>query len=103
MFSATLTDSKAFANTFEWAILSLLPMDDEVNNYPPVRATDVNVALGFDPKARTSMVQTLKNMAARGVIKRYEVATPGNKRPVIFYSRLLPLRKREMIARFIRG
>ena len=41
----------------------------------------------------------LKRMAAEGMVKRYEYSMGG--RPFITYKRLLPLRKRERIARFL--
>jgi len=104
MFSTTLTDSRAFGNTFKWAILSTLPMESEVcSAFPRLRATDVNHLLGLDPNARTAIVQTLKQMVKQGLIQRKEVLVAGRKRPVVLYSRLIPLRKREKLARFIKA
>lgn len=103
MFSTTLTEPTAFSATFRWAILSVLPMDDEVGAAAPLlRATDVNRALGLAPNARTATVQILKEMTRLGLVRRRECIVPGHKRPLVLYSRLLPLRKRERIARWIR-
>lgn len=102
MFSATLTESTAFGNTFRWAILSVLPMDSEVCGAAPrLRATDVNAALGLAPNARTATVQILKEMTRSGLIRRHECQVPGQKRPLVLYSRLMPLRKRERLMRLM--
>jgi len=99
MFSTTLTSPTTFGNTFRWAILSVLPMDGERAGR---RATDVNAALGLAPNARTATVQILKEMAEDGLIHRREITIPGYKRPLVTYTRILPLRKRDRIARLIR-
>lgn len=98
MFSATLTTPTAFANTFRRAVLAVLPMDGDSDG---LRATDVNRALGMDPNARTAIVQTLKQLAKDELIARHETVLPGQSRPLVTYTRLLPLRKRERIARWI--
>jgi hypothetical protein len=96
----TLTDRKAFGATYQWAILSLLPMDDGsgCTDQDGMRPTDINAALGMPNEARTALSLTLKRMAAQGLIKRHELGPRW-----VEYTRLLPLRKRERIARWIRG
>ena len=49
-------------------------------------------------EARTGLSMLLKVMAAQGLIKRHELGPRW-----VEYTRLLPLRKREWIARLIRG
>ena len=94
----TITDRKAFGATYQWAVLSTLPMDSDKTR-GGLRATEVNQALGMPKEARTTVTLLLKSMARQGMIKRYEYMM-GN-RPMITYKRLLPLRKRERIARFL--
>lgn len=97
MFTS-ITDRKAFGATYQWAVLSTLPMDSDKTRHG-LRATEVNQALGMPKEARTTVTLLLKRMAADGLIERYEYKI-GN-RPMITYKRILPLRKRERIARWI--
>ena len=48
-----------------------------------------------------STEETLKEMAGKGLVRRYDYKI-GNRR-IVTYKRLLPLRKREIIARALRG
>ena len=100
MFSATFTRSDAFGATYQWAILSILPMDDGSGcaNQDGMRPTDINEALGMPNEARTALSIILKRMAADGLIKRHELGSRW-----VEYTRLLPLRKRERLARLIRA
>ena len=50
-------------------------------------------------EARTTVTLLLKWMASQGMVKRYEYKM-GNQK-MITYKRLLPLRKRERIARLM--
>lgn len=99
MFTSFTTRSK-FGASYEWAVLSVLPMDSDMTR-GGLRVCDVNRALGMPKEARTTATLLLKRMAAEGIIRRYEYAI--EQRPRITYKRLMPLRKREHIARFIRG
>ena len=94
----TITNRKAFGATYQWAVLSTLPMNSDKTR-GGLRATEVNQALGMPKEARTTVTLLLKSMAAQGMVKRYEYMM-GN-RQMITYKRLLPLRKRERIARFL--
>jgi len=100
MFSTTLTDSRSFGNTYQWAILSVLPMDNgtgcEAQN--GLRPTDINQELGMPNAARTTVSMLLKDMAKRGLVKRHELGPRW-----VEYTRLLPLRKRERISRYLKG
>lgn len=100
MFSATLTDSKTFGSTFQWAILSVLPMDDDRSQHG-LNSPEINAALGIPNDARTSLCLLLKSMAQRGLVRRYDLTI--GKRRIVSYKRLLPLRKRERIGRWIKG
>ena len=99
MFTS-LTTRNRFGATYEWAVLSVLPMDSNKKR-GGLRVCEVNRALGMPKEARTTATLLLKRMAAEGMVKRYEYSMGG--RPFITYKRLLPLRKRECIARLIRG
>jgi hypothetical protein len=96
----TFTDRKAFGATYQWAILSLLPMDDGSGclTQDGMRPTDINQALGMPNEARTALSLVLKRMAQQGLIKRHQL---GNR--WVEYTRILPLRKRERITRWIQG
>ncbi len=96
----TLTNRKAFGATYQWAILSLLPMDDGSGclTQDGMRPTDINEALGMPNEARTALSLVLKRMAQQGLIKRHQLAPRW-----VEYTRILPLRKRERIARWIQG
>jgi hypothetical protein len=96
----TFTDRKAFGATYQWAILSLLPMDDGSGclTQDGMRPTDINQALGMPNEARTALSLVLKRMAQQGLIKRHQL---GNR--WVEYTRIMPLRKRERIARWIQG
>ena len=103
MFTS-ITNRAAFGATYQWAILSVLPMDEPADRQRPYQwglgPSEVNTALGLPNAARTSMALLLKEMAAAGLVKRYEYRQ--GKRQVC-YRRVLPLRKRERIARFLWG
>ena len=99
MFTS-FTNRKAFGANYQWAILSILPMDNGTGceAQEGMRPTDINAALGMPNEARTGLSKFLKVMAAQGLIKRHELGPRW-----VEYTRLLPLRKREHVARFIRG
>ena len=99
MFTS-ITDRKAFGATYQWAVLSTLPMDSDKKRHG-LRASEVNQALGMPKEARTTVTLLLKRMAAEGMVRRYEYTV--GKRPFITYKRVMPLRKRERIARWIQG
>ena len=97
MFTS-ITNRSKFGATYQWAVLSVLPMDSNKQR-GGLRVCEVNRALGMPKEARTTATLLLKRMAAEGMVKRYEYSMGG--RPFITYKRLLPLRKRERIARFL--
>ena len=99
MFTSFTNRSK-FGASYEWAVLSVLPMDSDKTR-GGLRTVEVNRALGMPKEARTTATLLLKRMAAEGMIRRYEYTI--GKRPMITYKRLMPLRKRERIARFLWG
>ena len=100
MFSVTLTDPKSFGNTYQQAILSVLPMDSDKNRCG-LNSPEIKNALGLSNDARTSLCLMMKTMAAKGLVRRYDLKF-GNRR-FVFYKRLLPLRKREILSRWIQG
>jgi len=100
MFSTTLTNPKTFGNTYQWAILSVLPMDSNKKVHG-LNSPEIKEALGLSNAARTSLCLMMKEMADKGLVRRYDLKI-GNRR-IVSYKRLLPLRKREQIARLIRG
>jgi hypothetical protein len=100
MFSTTLTNSRSFGATYQWAILSILPMDSDKNQHG-LNSPEIKEALGLSNAARTSLCLMLKEMADKGLVRRYDLKI-GNRR-IVSYKRLLPLRKREQIGRLIRG
>ena len=73
MFTS-LTTRNRFGATYQWAILSVLPMDDPESGdtYAGMRPVDVNRALGLPNDARTGLSMLLKSMARQGLVKRYE-------------------------------
>ena len=99
MFTS-LTHRQSFGATYQWAILSVLPMDDGDDGITQdgMRPTDINAALGLPNEARTGLSLLLKVMASQGLIKRHELGKRW-----VEYTRLVPLRKREHVARFLRG
>ena len=99
MFTS-FTNRQSFGATYQWAVLSTLPMDSDKTR-GGLRATEVNRALGMPKEARTTLTLLLKRMAAEGMVRRYEYKV--GKRPFITYKRVMPLRKREHVARFIWG
>ena len=99
MFTS-ITDRKSFGAVYESAVLSVLPMDTDKTRHG-LRCTEVNQALGMPKEARTTLTLLLKRMAGQGIVTRYEYKVGGRK--FITYKRLAPLRKRERIARWIRG
>jgi len=99
MFTS-ITDRKAFGATYQWAVLSTLPMDSDKQRHG-LRASEVNQALGMPKEARTTVTLLLKEMTRNGMVERYEYKV--GRRQFITYKRLMPLRKRERIARFLWG
>lgn len=99
MFTS-LTHRQSFGATYQWAILSVLPMDDGDDGIAQdgMRPTDINAALGLPNEARTGLSKLLKEMAAQGLVKRHELGKRW-----VEYTRLMPLRKRERIARWVRS
>ena len=99
MFTS-ITSRQSFGATYQWALLSVLPMDDGDDGMAQngMRPTDINAALGLPNEARTGLSMLLKVMAAQGLIKRHELGKRW-----VEYTRLVPLRKREHVARFLRG
>ena len=99
MFTS-LTTRNTFGATYQWAILSVLPMDDGsgCTYQDGMRPTDINAALGMPNEARTALSLTLKRMAREGLIKRHELGPRW-----VEYTRLMPLRKRERIVRWVQG
>lgn len=98
MFSTTITNPKTFGNTYQWAILSVLPMDSNKKK-SGLNSPEIKKELGLSNAARTSLCLMLKEMAQNGLVQRYDYKV-GNRR-FVTYKRLLPLRKRERIARFL--
>ena len=74
MFTS-LTHRQSFGATYQWAILSVLPMDDGDDGMAQngMRPTDINAALGLPNEARTGLSLLLKVMASQGLIKRHEL------------------------------
>jgi len=99
MFTS-ITNRSKFGATYEWAVLSVLPMDADKDRHG-LRVCEVNQALGMPKEARTTATLLLKRMAAEGMIRRYEYKI--GKRPYITYKRVMPLRKRERVARMLWG
>jgi len=97
MAFTSLTTRKSFGATYQWAILSVLPMDDG-DAQDGMRPTDINAALGMPKEARTTVSILLKEMASQGLVKRHELGKRW-----VEYTRLLPLRKRERFARWVRS
>ena len=99
MFTS-ITNRKSFGATYAWAVLSVLPMDDGSGclSQDGMRPVDINAALGMPKEARTTVSLLLKRMAKDGLVKRHELGARW-----VEYTRLLPLRKRERIARWIMG
>lgn len=98
MFSTTLTNPKAFGATYQWAILSVLPMDADMTRHG-LGPSEINQELGMPKEARTTMSLLLKELAAKGIVRRYDYRLGGRR--IVSYKRIMPLRKREMISRFI--
>ena len=98
MFTS-ITHRKSFGATYQWAILSVLPMDEGcILTQDGMRPTDINAALGLPNEARTGLAMLLKVMAKQGLIKRHELGARW-----VEYTRIMPLRKRERLARWIQG
>ena len=74
MFTS-LTNRSKFGATYQWAILSVLPMDNGTGceAQDGMRPTDINAALGMPNEARTGLSMLLKVMAEQGLIKRHEL------------------------------
>lgn len=103
MFTS-LSTRKSFGGEYIKAVLSVLPMDEPASIQQPYQwglsPSEINKALGMPKEARTTVSLLLKDLAARGIIRRYEYRK-GLKQ--VCYRRVLPLRKRERIARWIMG
>jgi hypothetical protein len=99
MFNS-LTTRKAFGNTYKWALLSVLPMDSNKSQHG-LGPSEVNRSLGMPKEARTTVSLTLKEMASQGLVRRYDYKI-GNRR-IVSYKRILPLRKREVLSRWVRS
>jgi len=99
MFNS-LTTRTAFGNTYKWALLSVLPMDSNKSHHG-LGPSEVNRSLGMPKEARTTVSLTLKEMASQGLVIRYEYKI-GNRR-IVSYKRALPLRKREILSRWVRS
>ena len=97
MFNSFSTRTN-FGTNYVRAILSVIPMDngDDGMAQDGLRPIDINTALGMPNDARTGLSMLLKTMADQGLIKRHELGKRW-----VEYTRLLPLRKRERIARWI--
>lgn len=98
MYSATLTNPQSFGATYQWAILSVLPMDSDKKRHG-LNSPEIKKALGLSNAARTSLCLMLKEMAHNGLVQRYDIKI-GSRR-IVSYKRLIPLRKRERIVRFL--
>jgi len=98
MFSTTITNPQSFGNTYQWAILSVLPMDSNKKVHG-LNSPEIKNSLGLSNAARTSLCLMMKEMAAKGLVQRYDLKI-GNRR-IVSYKRLMPLRKRELVARFL--
>ena len=96
----SFTDRNLFGRQYQWTILSVLPMDngDDGMAQEGLRPIDINTALGMPNDARTGLALLLKSMAKQGLIKRHQLGPRW-----VEYTRLMPLRKRERIARFLWG
>ena len=70
MFTS-LTTRNRFGATYQWAVLSVLPMDSN-KKQGGLRVCEVNRALGMPKEARTTATLLLKRMAAEGMVRRYE-------------------------------
>ena len=100
MFSITLTDPKSFGATYQQAILSVLPMDDDDKQHG-LNLPEIKTALGLSNDARTSLCLMMKTFVSKGLVRRYDYKT--SKGRIVSYKRLLPLRKREIVSRWIQG
>ena len=98
MFSTTITNPQSFGATYQLAILSVLPMDSNKKVHG-LNSPEIKNALGLSNAARTSLCLMMKEMAAKGLVRRYDLKI-GNRR-IVSYKRLMPLRKRELVARFL--
>ena len=81
MFTS-ITNRSKFGATYEWAVLSTLPMNEDKTRHG-LRATEVNKALGMPKEARTTVTLLLKRMASEGMVERYEY-TVGKQRGINF-------------------
>lgn len=64
-----------------------------------LNSPEIKSALGLSNAARTSLCLMMKEMAAKGLVQRYEYKIKNRK--FVTYKRLVPMRKRERIARFL--
>ena len=65
MFTS-ITNRSKFGATYQWAVLSTLPMNDDKQR-GGLRASEVNQALGMPKEARTTVTLLLKWMASQGL------------------------------------
>ena len=103
MFTS-LSTRKSFGGEYIKAVLSVLPMDEPASIQQPYQwglsPSEINKALGMPKEARTTVSLLLKRMASEGLIRRYEFRK-GQKQ--VCYRRVMPLRKRERLARMLWG
>ena len=71
MFSTTITNPQTFGNTYQLAILSVLPMDSNKKVHG-LNSPEIKNALGLSNAARTSLCLMMKEMAAKGLVQRYD-------------------------------
>ena len=100
MFSVTLNSPQSFGAIYQRAILAVLPMDSDKNRHG-LNSPEIKQALGLSNAARTSLCLQLKEMAQKGLVQRYDYKLGGRR--IVSYKRLLPLRKREILSRWIQG
>jgi hypothetical protein len=97
MFTSFTTRAR-FGDTYQAAILSVLPMDDN-RQQGGLRAGEVLEALGLPNDARTSATILLKRLTSMGLVQRYDYRIKGRR--FVTYKRIAPLGKRERLARWI--
>ena len=78
MFTS-LTTRNRFGATYQWAVLSVLPMDSN-KKQGGLRVCEVNRALGMPKEARTTATLLLKRMASEGMVRRCLLYTSPSPR-----------------------
>lgn len=73
-------------------------MDSDKNKLG-LNLPEIKDALGLSNDARTSLCLMLKTFVSKGLVRRYDYKI-GNRR-IVSYKRLLPLRRREILSRWI--